>query len=53
MFKSCWTQHDNDCATQAFSEVKVWFWHNALARDPQVVSYIYSFDPFNFQWLAL
>jgi hypothetical protein len=33
MFKLCWTQQNSDCVTQAFSEIKVWFWYNALAKD--------------------
>jgi hypothetical protein len=53
MFRLCWIQHNNDYATQAFNEVKVWLWHNALAKDLQAVSYIYPFDPFSLMWLVL
>jgi hypothetical protein len=53
MFKSCWTQHSGDYATQAFSEVKVWIWHNALTKDLYAVSYIFPFDPFSLLWLFL
>jgi hypothetical protein len=33
MYRSCWTQHISDCAIEASSEIKVWLWDNALAKD--------------------
>ncbi len=53
MFRSYWIQHISDYGIQTSTKIKVWFWHNTLAKNLQIISYIYPFDLFSLLWLVL